>query len=296
MITATGVGLGGLLEEYYAALAAGDPGRLPLAADVRFTENGQRIAIGTGLWATATGAADSRVVTVSQEAYGPGGTVGQVAGWGMITEGGPDGEDALLGVRLKTTGKVISEIETLAVRRKPFGRDTFPPSLYEPSPRMLEVIEPSDRGSREDLVKAANGYFDGVSHDDADLIPAADDCIRIENGLQTVLNPDGVGFPEGFVTSGGLGRGVRAQIRALAFRYIADIRDRRAVATDTDRGLVLVCCFFDHPGQPRDGGFTSPIATPNSMMIWELFKVAGGLIRRIEAIWAAFPYGMRAGW
>jgi hypothetical protein len=161
---------------------------------------------------------------------------------------------------------------------------------------MLEVIEPSDRGTREDLVRAANGYFDGVSHDDADLIPAADDCIRIENGLQTVLNPDGVGFPEGFVTSGGLGRGVREQIRALAFRYIEDIRDRRVVATDTDRGLVLVCCFFDHPGQPRDGGFTSPIATPNSMMIWELFKVAGGLIRRIEAIWAAFPYGMRAGW
>jgi hypothetical protein len=57
-----------------------------------------------------------------------------------------------------------------------------------------------------------------------------------------------------------------------------------------------VCCFFDHPGQLRDGGFRSPIATPTSMMIWELFKVAGGLIRRIEAIWAAFPYGMRAGW
>jgi hypothetical protein len=32
------------------------------------------------------------------------------------------------------------------------------------------------------------------------------------------------------------------------------------------------------------------------MMIWELFKVAGGLIRRIEAIWTAFPYGMHAGW
>ena len=30
------------------------------------------------------------------------------------------------------------------------------------------------------------------------------------------------------------------------------------------------------------------------MLIWELFKVAGGLIRRIEAIGAAFPYGMRA--
>jgi hypothetical protein len=46
----------------------------------------------------------------------------------------------------------------------------------------------------------------------------------------------------------------------------------------------------------RGAGFDSPIAAPNSMLIWELFKVAGGLIRRIEAIGAAFPYGMRAGW
>jgi hypothetical protein len=300
VITARGGGLEDLLGGYYAALAAGDPGRLPLAANVRFTENGQRIAIGTGLWATATHAADSRVVTVSEEAYGPGGTAGSVAGWGMITEGGgADGADALLGVRLKTTGKAISEIETLVVRRAPFGRTTFPERLLEPSAAMAQILEPADRGTREDLVRAANGYLDGVSFDDAGLIPAADDCVRIENGLQTVLNPDADGFPETFVSSGGLGGlglGVRAQIRTLAFRYIEDIRDRRFVAADTARGLVLVCCFFDHPGKVRGAGFDSPIAAPNSMLIWELFKVAGGLIRRIEAIGAAFPYGMRAGW
>ena len=68
------------------------------------------------------------------------------------------------------------------------------------------------------------------------------------------------------------------------------------MAADTERGLVLVCCFFDHPGKVRGAGFDSPIAAPNSMQIWELFKVAGGRIRRIEAIGAAFPYGMRAGW
>ena len=302
MITARGGGLKDLLGEYYAALAAGDPGRLPLAADVRFTENGQRIAVGTGLWATATRAADSRVVTVSEEASGAGGTAGSVAGWGMITEGGAedaDGADALLGVRLKTTGKAISEIETLVVRRAPFGRTTFPERLLGPSAAMAQIVEPADRGTREDLVRAANGYLAGVVRDDAGLIPAADDCVRIENGLQTVLNPDADGFPETFVSSGGLGGlglGVRAQIGTLAFRYIEDIRDRRFVAADTERGLVLACCFFDHPGKVRGAGFDSPIAAPNSMLIWELFKVAGGLIRRIEAIGAAFPYGMRAGW
>lgn len=293
MITATATRLHGLLDDYYAALAAGDPGRLPLAADVRFTENGQQIAIGTGLWATATGAAGSRVVSLAEETCGAGGTTGHVAGWGMIAEGG---EDALLGVRLKTTGKTISEIETLVVRRAPFGRDTFPASLRQPSHRMLDVIDPAERGTREQLVNAANGYLDGVSRDDADLIPAADDCVRVENGLQTVLNADASGFPEQMRDHEGLRLGVRAQIRTLAFRYIEDIRDRRFPVVDTDRGLVLVMCFFDHPGQLRKADFASPIASPNSMMIWELFKVSGGLIRRIEAIGAAFPYAMRANW
>jgi len=299
VITASGIGLSGMLGEYYAALAAGDPGRLPLAADVKFTENGQRIAVGTGLWATATGAADSPAVSVAEESYGPGGYVGQVAGWGMVAEGGDDGGDVLLGVRLKTTGQVISEIETFAVRRMAFGRDTFPRSLYEPSQRMTPVIEPADRGTREDLVKAANGYFDGVARDDADLMPVADDCIRIENGLQTVLNPGRAGFPDTFVSGAGpegLGLSVRAQIRTHAFRYIEEIRDRRFVVADTERGLILVCCFFNHPGQVRGADFNSPYKTPNSFLIWEMFKVAGGLIRHIEAIMAAFPYGMRHGW
>lgn len=317
MITATEAWLRGLLDDYYAALAAGDPGRLPLAADVRFTENGQPIAIGTGLWATANdplggrpgsagrGSTSGLVLAVTGQASGPEGTTGHVAGWGMVAEGGTGdppgpagraGADALLGVRLKTTGQTISEIETLVVRRPPFGRDSYPDSLREPSEPMLEVIDPAERGTPEDLIKAANGYFDGVARDDAGLIPAADDCVRIENGLQTVLNADGAGFPPDLADSEGLRLGVRAQIDTMAFRYIEDIRDRRFPVIDTERGLVLAMCFFDHPGQLRGADFDSPIRTPNSMMIWELFKVRSGLIRRIEAIGAAFPYGMRWTW
>jgi len=262
-----------------------------LSADTRFTENGQELAIGTGLWATATGTAENRAVTVADTA------AGQVAGWGMITEGGPDsGNEALLGVRLRTTGKAISEAETLVIRRAPFGRSTFPEGLYKPSPVMPDLIDPRERGTTEGLIAAANGYLDGVSRDDADLIPAADDCLRIENGLQTVLNPDGAGFPPDLSFVEGLRLGVRDQIRTLAFRYIEDIRDRDFLIIDVERGLVLVRCFFDHPGQLRDADFVSPIPAPNSMMIWELFKVSGGWIRRIEAIGAAFPYGMRASW
>jgi len=122
-------------DRYFELLPSGGHQQLPIAREVVFTENGQRLRLGQGLWATATGVARTRAVTLMD------GPAGQLATWGMVTEAG---HDAILGVRLKVD--------------------------------------------------------------------------------------------------------------------------------DTERGLVLVCCFFDHPGKVR------------------------GLIRRIEAIGAAFPYGMRAGW
>ena len=45
-----------LADLYVTAVAAHDPSRLPLAATVKFTENGQRLQLGDGLWNTATGA------------------------------------------------------------------------------------------------------------------------------------------------------------------------------------------------------------------------------------------------
>ena len=37
---------------------------------------------------------------------------------------------------------------------------------------MARILEQADRGTR-DLVRAANGYLDGVARDDPGLIPAA---------------------------------------------------------------------------------------------------------------------------
>jgi hypothetical protein len=47
--------LEGFLDEYVAAVVAHDAARLPLAARVKFTENGQRLTLDDGLWHTATG-------------------------------------------------------------------------------------------------------------------------------------------------------------------------------------------------------------------------------------------------
>jgi hypothetical protein len=43
-----------LIDQYLAALVAHDPKRLPLAADVRYTENDQPLDVGDGFWGTAS--------------------------------------------------------------------------------------------------------------------------------------------------------------------------------------------------------------------------------------------------
>ncbi len=81
------------------------------------------------------------------------------------------------------------------------------------------------------------------------------------------------------------------------------IRDRRYVAVDPERGLVLAFVFFDHfAGDTRR--FTTPSgravtagpAQPWTWYIAELFRVENGKLRRIEAVLERVPYGMTSGW
>ena len=44
-----------LVEQYLAAVVAHDPKRLPLSADVMYTENDQIVDLGDGFWKTAGG-------------------------------------------------------------------------------------------------------------------------------------------------------------------------------------------------------------------------------------------------
>lgn len=278
-----------LLDAYFEALGNGDPGRLPLAVGARYTENGQDIPFGAGAWATVTGVAKQRAVALADPEEG------QQAGWGLVSEGGAD---VLLAVRLRADAAgLISEAEAFAVRSPMFGRSDFPARLREPSPQVGGLVEPAARASRAELMAIADAYFDGVQDDDANLIPAADDCLRIENGVQTVLNPAGEGHgPDSPLEREKLAMSIRDQVRLIGFPAIERIRDRRFPVIDAERGLVLELVLFDHPGPVRGSAAAARFAAPNSYMIWELFKVSGGLIRHIEAIMAMFPYGMRSGW
>ena len=85
--------------------------------------------------------------------------------------------------------------------------------------------------------------------------------------------------------------------------FVSRIRDRRFVAVDQERGLVLAFGFFDHQAgdtrnfvAPNGRQVTAGPAQPWTWYLAEMFKIEDGKIHRIEAVLDRVPYGMLSGW
>src|SRR5262245_42651889 len=104
--------LQGFVDQYLDAWIARDPKRLPLAPNVKFTENGQRLELGDGSWNVATGKGKYRLWVPDMQ-------TGQVGLITTVTEDGADGGPSvasMLARRLKVVNRQISEVEALFVR------------------------------------------------------------------------------------------------------------------------------------------------------------------------------------
>jgi hypothetical protein len=75
----------------------------------RFTENGQQLSLGEGLWGTATGASHRRYVEFVDPA------AGQVGFFGIVEE---HGAPCIVAVRMKVVKGIITQLETLVVRNR----------------------------------------------------------------------------------------------------------------------------------------------------------------------------------
>ena len=285
------VGPLGHLDRYLAALARRDPSGLPLAEDVRFTENGQELELGRGLWATASRVPDHDYAHVVDDG-------GSQIGWlGVVDE---HDRPSVAFIRLALHDDLISEVETVV--RRPHERLYDPSTMREPRVIVFEELAPDQRSDAATLIDAGNRYFDGLEQADGSIIPVTDACTRYENGTRTVRVAD-VSHLSG-ASAHVFPLGVREQIDTGYFSYIDAVRDRRVVAVDETRGLVLMIVVFDHSARRRTvsmrgvGDVELPAyhQVPNSVLIAELFKVRGGLIEHIEAVLEFVPYGMKTGW
>jgi hypothetical protein len=278
--------LEGIIDRYLEALVAHDPTRLPLAREIKTTENGQRLEVGDGLWNTASGLGSYRLLVADPEA-------GQAAFLGTIRE---NGNPAILALRLKVAEGAILEVEKLVARTEEDAERLE--QVGSPHPCFVTSVPASERASREALVATANMYFVGLERNDGKgVYPFTDDCNRLENGKQTTNNPSEE--PQAFDIQA---LGCREQFETGFFRFVTRIRDRRFVLVDPERGLALAFVFFDHAGNVTSvelaNGMTIPIGVsrPWTWEIAELFKVEKGLIRQIEAVVRESPYGMSSGW
>jgi hypothetical protein len=275
--------LNALVDQYLAALVAHDPSRLPLAKTVRFTENGQTLKLGDGLWGPVSGLGTYKLCFADPQA-------GQVGFFGVVEE---NGHPQILALRLKVEARLISEIETIVARKHP-NAFCQPEGLID-QPIFSESLELSERRSRQEMIAIADSYFEGLEQATGKLTPFAPNCTRIENGMVTANSPDG--NPMQKLTAS-------EQFDTGFSVFITEIRERRYPVVDEERGLVYSIIFFDHAGTVTTVKLTNgtilnvppPYDTPFTWMIGELFKIGDGKIQHIEAVLVPVPYHMPSGW
>lgn len=293
--------LNGFVDQYLDALVKHDPKLIPLTKNVKFTENGQRLDPGDGLWRSMAAKGTYRLFVTDTQ-------TGEVAFLGTIREQGRNaGEQVgdVIALRLKVVNRQIPEVETLVVRNERFAQNFE--KIGTPNHLFQEAVPPAERMSREDLIKTANMYFTGMQQNDGKgVYPFTDDCNRIENGSQSTNVPPAAGKPvpdPKTATNYSGAWSCKQQFESGLLHFVTRIRDRRFVAVDPERGMVYSFVFFDHSaGDTRT--FKTPdgrtvTAGPNQPWTWELaelFKIEKGKIHQIEAVMDHSPYGMLSGW
>jgi hypothetical protein len=287
-----------VMDDYLAAVVAHDPSRLPLSADVKYTENNQIMAVGDGFWKTAQGRG-----RYSHHFSDP--EMGQTAFMGTMMEAGAP---LLLSVRLRIELGRITEIESIFF--KPGGGGPNNIAAMDnggpPDPMWFRTIPPAQRLSRQEMIAIADAYFTGVQKNDGKGVngtgtyPFTPDCHRIENGSPTTnvprpatakpgdINPFWVDCMTGF---------------KMGFYYVVqNVHGRRYPLVDMERGVVWAHCVFDqgtvNSGVLSDGtkhsypGFNRP----SSILVSEAFLIEKDKIKRVEMIGPSAVYHMNSPW
>jgi hypothetical protein len=263
------VGLDSLTLRLLDAMVRNSPGELPLAPDVRYTENGVAVKIGTGLWQSLDGLRGYRV-SLADPSTGQGGWFGTLNERGL---------QAVIALRYRLAGGLINEIETIIVRPQapgvgmelatatftmftpPLERDYDPAAFVSPDP---DFARPS-ASSAETLATASASLEAGLTGRSA---TAGAGAVVRENGHSAT-------FPDS----------LPKEIKS---------RGHRLLLADTARGLVLDVALRDN-----DGTRANPpkyMAAPWSDLHARLIKVENGEAVRVEAVVARLPYGQGSGW
>jgi len=275
-----------VMADYLAAVVAHDPKRLPLSADVKYTENAQVVEVGDGFWKTAQGRGNYTHYFADPE-------FGQVAFMGTMMEAGAP---LLMSARLRIELGRITEIETVYFKPGGGGPNNIAAidKLGKPEDLWLRTIPPAQRLTRQEMIAVADGYFTSVQKNDGKGIngtgtyPMAPDCHRIENGSPTTNVPRPATEKPGTLNL--FAMDCMSQFKMGLYYVVQNIHNRRYPLVDAERGVVWAHAVFDqgtvNSGVLADGtkhsypGFNRP----SSILVTEAFLIEDGKIRRVELI------------
>jgi len=250
--------LADLMTQYVDALVAHDHTRLPLAAEVKFTVDGEAGKLGEGLWTTVTGNQGFRqdYLDVKQ----------QVAAAHLVFNEGEN--HVLLSALLHVDAdSKISGIETLIQRLTPTSRFQ-PRELGGPIRGMNDPIPAGEKLSRANMIRIALTYPEGLrigNFTDAGT-PFAAETYRVENGMIMAE-----------------GHGMYTQNIIMHPGIVASV-----AAVDEENGTVLLWMNFGHTGDSYGVG--------NALVTYEAFKVWGNQIHAINAFFIGLPISRSRFW
>jgi hypothetical protein len=255
--------LTGMITQYVDALVEHDPSKLPLADNVRFTEDSRALKLGEGLWQTVTAKGSFRHDYLD--------TRKQIAATHIQLR--EDKGQVLCSALLYVKDGKITGIETLVQRVTPESRFQ-PTELGAPIRGMNDPIPAGKKQSRQSMIKTALTYTEGlrIGNFTDGGTPFAPETYRVENGV---------------ITSGqGCGRadcGMYSQRIILHPSIIASV-----AAVDEENGVVLLWMNFGHTGSSYGEG--------NALVTFEAFKVWGGEIHSINAFFRGLPVATARFW
>jgi hypothetical protein len=298
-----------MMGKYLAALVKHDPAAVPFAEKVRFTENTAQIPVGKGLWVTtSSGPLEFQIYAADPVAQ-------QVAGLIMMKE---INKDILVGVRLKLEGGKIAEAEHHAIRdlgTSPMGASAME-NLKTPRLGLIEDVPAAERISRDQLIKIGLTYYDALTGEDGKLAPFANECERHENGALTAggkpkaspssapTDPQFSEMMKAMAALGSVPNTCEAQMSTGQFSYITEIRNRRVLIGDEQKGLAVGFSMFYHDSSLKEYKYKGPKGEkmiPSwqgtfNMAGMHIFKIKNGKIYDIEATGIVLPYGAKSGW
>jgi Asp-tRNA(Asn)/Glu-tRNA(Gln) amidotransferase A subunit family amidase len=258
--------LRGFITRYLEAMVAHTPGALPVAANVRFTEDTVDLKLGEGLWKGASKIRPYRLDILD--------TAQGVAASQVVVE--EAGSPVMLMLRLKVVNGAITEVETQVTRNQKEGAIFAIEELRLPNAAMIAPVPSSKRSSRAEAIRLAEYYPAGLEIGSFVSVnaPFASDAYRFENGR--LMAGKGCTFSPPSCEDI---KGAKISTHpGLSYRV---------AAVDEELGITLLRINF---------GRADRYGVGNALMVWEAFKVYGGEIHAVEAFMKIMPADAGSGW